>query len=51
MYVKTYFTSVYLLIHHISATNCEQLLATLRIYHELTSMCGVHTSMTKYFEK
>jgi len=39
------------LIHHLSATNCEQLLATLRVCHELTPMCGVSTSVSKYFEK
>jgi len=51
MYAKTYFTSLHLLIRHLSATNCEQLLATLRVCHELTSMCGVSTSVSKYFEK
>ena len=51
MHVKAYFISVRLLIHHLSKTKCEQLLATLRIYHELTSLCGVPTSVSKYFEK
>jgi len=50
MYAKAYLTSVHPLIHHLSATNCEQLLATLRLCHELTSLCGVLTSVSKYFE-
>jgi hypothetical protein len=51
MYVTAYFTSARLLVHHLSATNCEQLLATLRICHELTLTYGVPTSVSKYFER